>query len=123
MRLPRAGNSRRPATIAARRLPGLDWLNFFIANFQTGFGPFISVYLTSSGWTQGAIGAALSAGTVASMASQVPAGALVDALRSKRLAAAAAIATIAVTAFSIAVWPGLLAIIAAEVLHSFASAV
>jgi MFS family permease len=105
------------------RLPGLDWLNFFIANFQTGFGPFISVYLTSSGWTQGAIGAALSAGTVASMASQVPAGALVDAMHSKRLAAAAAIATIAVTAISIAVWPNFLAIIAAEVLHSFASAV
>jgi MFS family permease len=57
------------------------------------------------------------------MASQVPAGAMVDAMRSKRLAAGLAIATIAVTAISIAVWPDFLAIIAAEVLHSFASAV
>ena len=46
-----------------RSLRGLDWLNFFVANFQTGFGPFIAVYLTGVGWTQGAIGAVLSAGT------------------------------------------------------------
>ena len=57
--------------MAARGLPGLDWLNFFVANFQTGFGPFISVYLTSAGWTQGAIGAALSTGTIASMANPI----------------------------------------------------
>jgi MFS family permease len=121
--MPCVRGGRRAAAATARGLPGLDWLNFFIANFQTGFGPFISVYLTSSGWTQGAIGAALSAGTMASMVSQVPAGALVDVIRGKRLAAAGAIATIAVTALSIAVWPNFLAIMVAEVLHSFASAV
>jgi len=109
--------------MAARGLPGLDWLNFFVANFQTGFGPFISVYLTSVGWTQGAIGAALSTGIIASMASQVPAGALVDAMRSKRMAAAAAIAAIGVSALAIALWPNFSAITAAEGLHSFASAV
>jgi MFS family permease len=122
MKLLYVGNERRPVA-AARGLPGLDWLNFFVANFQTGFGPFISVYLTSAGWTQGAIGAALSTGTIASMASQVPAGALVDAIRSKRIAAAAAIATIGVSALAIALWPNFLAITAAEALHSFASAV
>src|SRR5499427_4000804 len=105
MKLLCVGNERRSVAMAARGLPGLDWLNFFIANFQTGFGPFISVYLTSAGWTQGAIGAALSAGTIAGMASQVPAGALVDAMRSKRLAAAGAIAAIGVSALVIALWP------------------
>jgi MFS family permease len=123
MRLPRGGNLRQPNVTASHRLPGLDWLNFFVANFQTGFGPFISVYLTSAGWTQGAIGAALSTGTIASMASQVPAGALVDAMRSKRTAAAAAIAAVGVSALAIALWPNFLAISAAEVLHSFASAI
>ena len=58
---------------------GLDWLNLFVANIQTGFGPFISVYLTTQGWTQTAIGFALSLGTVTSMASQIPAGAPVAA--------------------------------------------
>jgi MFS family permease len=106
-----------------RSLRGLDWLNFFVANFQTGFGPFISVYLTGVGWTQGAIGAALSAGTVAGMVSQVPGGALVDAVRSKRAAAAAAIAAIMASALLIALWPALLPITLAEVLHSFASSV
>ena len=123
MNLLQLGNERRTAVLAARELPGLDWLNFFVANFQTGFGPFISVYLTSAGWTQSAIGAALSTGTIAAMVSQVPAGALVDAMRSKRMAAAAAIAAIGVSALAIALWPNLMAISAAEVLHSFASAV
>jgi MFS family permease len=104
-------------------LRGLDWLNFFVANFQTGFGPFISVYLTGAGWTQGAIGAALSAGSVTAMVSQVPAGAVVDAISSKRKAAAAAIAGIIISALLIALWPAFLPIIVAEALHSFASAV
>jgi MFS family permease len=123
MRLPHVGNVRQPDAPAPHPVPGLDWLNFFVANFQTGFGPFISVYLTSAGWTQGAIGAALSTGTIASMASQVPAGALVDAAASKRMAAGAAISAIGVSALAIALWPNLLAIAAAEVLHSFASAI
>ena len=104
-------------------LRGLDWLNFFVANFQTGFGPFISVYLTGVGWTQGAIGAALSAGTVAGMVSQVPGGILVDAVRSKRAAAAAAIVAIMASALAIALWPALLPIALAEILHAFASSV
>jgi MFS family permease len=105
----------------SRGLRGLDWLNFFVANFQTGFGPFIAVYLTGVGWTQGAIGAALSAGTIAGMVSQVPGGALVDALHNKRAAAAVSIVAIMVSALVIAVWPLLLPIILAEVLHSLAS--
>src|ERR1700750_2949266 len=93
--LSRIGLWARPgAAPMSRSLRGLDSLNFFVANFQTGFGPFISVYLTGVGWTQGAIGTALSAGTVAAMVGQVPAGALVDAIRNKRAAAAAAIMAI-----------------------------
>jgi len=34
----------------------LDWLNFFIADVQTGFGPFVAVYLASLNWSQGRIG-------------------------------------------------------------------
>ena len=106
----------------AGSLRGLDWLNFFIADFQTGFGPFIAVYLTSVGWSQEAIGWVLSISTVTAMASQVPAGALVDAARNKRRVAALAIVAIAASALGIAAWPVLLPIIGAEVLHAFASA-
>src|SRR6266436_415412 len=122
MRVRRIGTECRAAE-ATRRLRGLDWLNFLVSTFQTGFGPFVSVYLTSAGWTQGAIGAALSAGTIASMTSQVPAGVLVDRTRNKRTPAAAAIVAISASALAIALWPNFLAIIVAEVVHSFASAV
>jgi MFS family permease len=99
----------------------LDCLNFFIANVQTGFGAFIAVYLTANRWTQAEIGIALSVGTVASMASQIPAGALVDALRDKRLAAALAIGAIIGSAMLFAVWPERLPVMIAELLHGFAS--
>ena len=113
----------RAGPVKLQGLRGLDSLNFFIANFQTGFGPFVSVYLTGAGWTQGAIGLALSAGTITAMASQVPAGALVDAISNKRKAAAIAIAGVILSALVIALWPEFFPIIMAEALHSFASAV
>jgi len=37
-------------------LRGLDWFIFFVADVQTGFGPFVSVYLTAQKWTQVDIG-------------------------------------------------------------------
>jgi MFS family permease len=117
-----ASSVHRPRSGAApASLAGLDWFNFFVANFQTGFGPFIAVYLTSRSWTEGAIGLALSVGTVTSMLSQVPAGALVDATRNKRFAAFLAVAAIAGSATIFAVWPAKLPVAIAEVLHGFAS--
>ncbi|QCP49389.1 MFS transporter [Trinickia violacea] len=104
-----------------RSLRALDWLNFFLANVQTGFGPFIASYLTSNKWTQGEIGVALSVGTATAMISQVPAGALIDAMRNKRLAGAAAIIAIAACALLLAASPTLLPVLAAEVFHGFAS--
>ncbi|HEX7683860.1 MAG TPA: MFS transporter [Trinickia sp.] len=105
----------------SRSLRALDWLNFFLANVQTGFGPFIASYLTANKWTQGEIGVALSVGTATAMLSQVPAGALIDALRNKKGAAAAAIIAIAVCALLLAASPTLLPVLAAEVFHGFAS--
>src|ERR1700752_3864695 len=105
----RIGSWARPATASmTRSLRGLDWLNFFVANFQTGFGPFIAVYLTGVGWTPGAIGAALGAGTVAAVVTQVPGGALVDAMRRKRVAAATGIVAVMASALCIALWPAFL---------------
>lgn len=104
-----------------RSLRGLDWLNFFLANVQTGFGPFIASYLTSNKWTQGEIGIALSVGTATAMVSQMPAGALIDALRNKKAAGAAAILAIAACALLLAASPTLLPVLAAEVFHGFTS--
>jgi MFS family permease len=102
---------------------GLDWLNFFVADVQTGFGPFIAVYLAAQEWTELQIGLALSLGTFAAMLSQVPAGALVDAMPRKRLAALAALLSLALSALLLAAWPATLPVLVAEVLHGFASCV
>ncbi len=104
-----------------RSLRGLDWLNFFMANVQTGFGPFISVYLTGQKWTQVEIGFALSVGTVVMMVSQVPAGALVDAVRDKRLAAGASLLGVALSALLLALSPTRLSVLLSQVVHAFFS--
>ena len=92
--------------MASRRSqPGLDWLNFFVADLQTGFGPFVAVYLTAQAWTDVEIGVALSVGTATMMLAQVPAGLLVDATPRKRLLAMIAMIGIALSAILLAAWP------------------
>ena len=71
----------------ARSLRALDWLNFFLADVQTGFGPFIASFLASKKWTQGEIGLMLSVGTITAMASQIPAGVLLDHFGARRVTA------------------------------------
>ena len=100
---------------------GLDWFNLCVANIQTGFGPFVAVYLVSQGWTQTAIGIALSIGTVTAMASQVPAGALVDALRNKATVAAISVLAFTASALMFAIYPIPLFVYLAEILHGFSS--
>lgn len=78
---------RRPS---ARSLRGLDWLNFLLADVQSGVGPFLAIYLAGYGWNEQRVGLALTIGGIAGIASQTPAGALVDRLKSKRALIAAA---------------------------------
>ncbi|MCE0742401.1 MFS transporter [Acetobacter sicerae] len=100
---------------------GLDGVSFFVANLQAAFGPFVSVYLTEQHWTQGEIGIALTIGSVTAMASQVPAGALVDALRNKRLVAELSIVAIIASCLIMAIMPERLPVAIAEILHGLAS--
>ncbi|GBQ22696.1 major facilitator superfamily transporter [Acetobacter estunensis NRIC 0472] len=100
---------------------GLDGVSFFVANLQAAFGPFISVYLTEEHWTQGEIGIALSIGSVTAMVSQVPAGALVDALVNKRRVAEVSIIAIILSCLLMAIMPQRLPVALAEILHGLAS--
>src|SRR5262249_56309002 len=54
-----------PIAASRRSRRGLDWFAFCVADVQTGFGPFISVYLTAQGWTQVDIGLVLTARSLA----------------------------------------------------------
>ena len=53
-------------------LRGLDWFVFFLADVQTGFGPFVSVYLTTQAWTQVDIGLVLTIGGLVALVGQMP---------------------------------------------------
>ncbi len=79
-----AETSSAPSRASSR---ALDWFSFFLADIQTGFGPFVAVYLTAHAWTQVDIGLVLTAGGLVALVGQMPGGALVDAVRSARLAA------------------------------------
>src|ERR1700736_2184495 len=100
-----ADNAGSANNTSARAGRGLDWFNLFVANIQTGFGPFIAVYLTSQSWTQTSIGVALGVGTVAAMASQVPAGAVVDAMPNKTRVAAFSVLAFTASAIMFALYP------------------
>jgi MFS family permease len=104
-------------------LRGLDWFIFFLADVQTGFGPFIAVYLTTEKWTQAQIGLVLSIGSVIGLIGQMPGGAIVDAARSERLVAGFAIATIGGVALAYAALPIFPVVATAAAFHAVASCV
>jgi len=113
----------RDGTLPARGPRALDLLNFFVADVQTGFGPFVAVYLTTHKWTQVEIGFALTLGTIVALISQIPAGALVDAMRNKRAAASGALIGVIIAASLLALRPTQLPVLVAQVLHAFASCI
>ncbi|MBV9227202.1 MAG: MFS transporter, partial [Acidobacteriaceae bacterium] len=58
-----------------RSLRALDWINFFMADVNTGIGPFLAIYLTASRhWNPASVGVVISAQSIASVAAQGPAG-------------------------------------------------
>ena len=106
---------------SCRSQRGLDWFAFFLADIQTGWGPFVAAYLTSKSWTQLDIGMILTIGTFAAMVLQIPIGALVDQIPAKRLLAAIAVAAISGSALLLALWPIFSVVLVAKVLHAIAS--
>ena len=112
-----------PPHPSRRSLARLDWFVFLVADVQTGFGPFISVYLTTQQWTQIEIGLVLSVSGIVSLVGQVPGGALVDAVRSVRILAGVAVSLISASALVYATWPIFPAVLAAAILHATASCV
>ncbi len=106
-------------SISKQSRQGLDWLNFFLADIQTGFGAFVAFYLADLGWDKGQVGLALSAGTIAGLIAHLPGGALVDWVPWKRGLAAIGIVTIATSALILAFAPTFALVFIAECLHGF----
>ncbi len=74
-----------PALGKEHSLRALQASIFFLADVQTGLGPFLAAYLAAAGWNPGRVGLALTLGGVITVALQTPAGAFVDRVHSKRL--------------------------------------
>jgi MFS family permease len=68
-----------------RSLRALLATNFFLADVQTGLGPFLAAYLGGAGWNPERVGLVLTLGGMITVLLQTPAGAIVDRVRSKRL--------------------------------------
>jgi len=107
-------STRKAPSPSARSQRGLDWLNFFVADVETAFGPFVSVYLAQNGWGQGTIGTILTVNSAVALAVQTPAGALVDWTRRKRAVIAACLALIAAGSLLIGFFPTYLPVMAGE---------
>lgn len=112
-----------PKAPSLRTQRGLDWLNFFLADVQTGVGPFLAIYLAGFGWNEQSVGLALTVGGIAGIVAQTPAGALVDRVRSKRGLIAAGIVALAIGALLIALVPSFWAVMSAQILIGGTSSV
>jgi predicted MFS family arabinose efflux permease len=106
-----------------RTLRGLDWLNFLLADVQTGVGPFLAIYLAGYKWNEERVGLALTIGGIAGILAQTPAGGLVDFLRAKRALIGAAVGALAAGALLIALFPSFWPVMAAQVLIGSTSSV
>jgi MFS family permease len=104
-------------SISKQSRQGPDWMNFFLADVQTGFGAFVAFYLADLGGSKDHVGLALTVGTLAGVISQIPGGALVDAQRWKRGLAAIGIGMICASALILALIPSFALVFFAEIHH------
>ena len=101
-------------------LRGLDAVNLFLAGTLAGFGPYVAVFLADQNWTQQNIGFVLTAAGFAGLLSQLPAGELLDTIRSKRIVVAMGAIVVAAGALIIAFWPTFPLVLAALMLQAIA---
>jgi predicted MFS family arabinose efflux permease len=79
-----ASRKKNPRPARPVRLWPLLALNFFMADMQSGIGPFVGVFLQSHGWASGLIGSAMTLGNVAGMLITTPIGGFIDETNYKR---------------------------------------
>src|SRR5271165_6552792 len=64
----------------------MDALNFFLADVRGGLGAFVGVFLvTAAAWTPGQVGTVLALSGLLGIMFHAPVGAMIDAVRDKRL--------------------------------------
>ena len=107
-------------TPSASSLIALDAINFFLAAALSGFGPYVASFLVDQNWTPQNIGFVLTTAAVAGLLGQIPAGELLDTIRSKRLAVMLAATMIAGAALVIGLWPSFPLVLTALMIQAIA---
>jgi len=110
------GSNSTIAPEKKKSIHALEATYFFLADVQTGLGPFLAAYLAGAGWGPGRVGVALTIGGIITVVLQAPAGAVVDQLRSKRLILVLASAVLALGAILLSITAAPWAVYTSQVL-------
>ena len=112
-----------PPPEARSSLRALDWLNFCLADVQSGLGPFLAIFLITEHWHAADIGIVMTISGIATLVVQMPAGALIDKTRWKRLAIMLGAGVVSVAALVVTLAPGFIVVAGAQVLLGGAAAI
>ncbi len=113
---PEASAATQSAAPAQGSLRSLDWLNFFLADTQSGVGPFLAIYLAGYSWNEQDIGLALTLGGLAGLITQTPLGWLIDNLHAKRALVAIGVVVLVTGALFTAFLPDFWPVVGAQIL-------
>jgi MFS family permease len=104
-------------------LRALDYLNFLLADVRGGVGPFLAIYLLSTlHWNPAEIGVILSVMGIATLVAQTPCGALVDALKPKRLLLVVSASLVGASCLSIAIFSNYYLILTSQIVNGVVDA-
>lgn len=101
----------------------LDVVNFLLADVRDGLGPYLAIYLSTRHFDAAAIGIAMSAMGIATVAAQTPAGALIDRTWHKRLAIVVAALAVGAGSLAMVLRPTFPVIVSSQVVIGVAAAV
>ena len=112
-----------PPPEARPSLRALDWLNFCLADVQSGLGPFLAIFLITEHWHAADIGIVMTISGIATLVVQTPAGALIDRTRWKRLAIMLGAGVVSIAALVVTLAPSFIVVAGAQVLLGGAAAI
>jgi MFS family permease len=104
-------------------LRALDWLNFLLAALLMGFGPFVGLHLADQGWTPANVGLVLTVSGLAGLLTQVPAGELIDMVKSKRVLVGTGAAAVMLGILTLGLRPDFSSVLAAAVMQGMAGSI
>ncbi|MBS2009123.1 MAG: MFS transporter [Cyanobacteria bacterium SZAS TMP-1] len=110
-------------TASKRSLAALDCLNMTIGDVIGGIGPYLGAHLKATAhWQPADIGTAISAMGLATIAAQIPAGALIDRAREKRLLIAFSATLMSLSCVSLCLFTKFPIVIAAQIVFGIGAA-